>query len=130
MTKMSKQEVFKSIYENHNHSWYEDLVMRNKDRLNNSALFFRGTRISYGEFFDLVIDYARSLKYYNIQKGDEFVVCLRQTPDYPILVAAASLIGAKINLIAPDFDKDYIAKIINNASAKIVLVSDWDLATI
>lgn len=71
MTKMSKQEVFKSIYENHNHSWYEDLVMRNKDRLNNSALFFRGTRISYGEFFDLVIDYARSLKESIIKRIDE-----------------------------------------------------------
>lgn len=129
MKKMSRSEAMKSIIEEHNHSWYEDLYMRNKDNKEKVALFFRGTKITYGEFFGMVEAYAKSLKQNGVNKGNEFVACLRQTPDYPVLVAAASLIGAKINLIAADFDKDYLAQIINNASAKIVLVNDWDFVT-
>ena len=91
---------------------------------------FRGTKITYEQFFKMVKIYAKALKQMGVGKGDEFVACLRQTPDYPVLVAAASLIGAKINLIAADFNQDYIAQIINNASAKVVLVDDWDFAKI
>ncbi|MBQ3028660.1 MAG: acyl--CoA ligase [Lachnospiraceae bacterium] len=126
MKKMSYKEVKESIIRNHNHSWYEDIYVRNKDNKEKTALFFRGTNVTYSEFFDMVEDYAKALKQYGVSKGDEFVACLRQTPDYPVLVAAASLIGAKINLIAADFDKDYVVQIIENADADIVLVADWD----
>ncbi len=129
LKKMSREEVKKSILKYHNHSWYEDVYMRNRKNLGKVALFYRGTKITYGEFFKMVEDYARALKTYGIKKGDEFVACLRQTPDYPALVAAASLIGAKINLIAADFNQDYIAQIIHSANADIVLVDDWDFAT-
>lgn len=130
MKKIPTEVVLNDIYENHNHSWYEELYDRNKNNLEKTAMFFRGTKISYGQFFDMVESYAKSLKQYGVNKGDEFVACLRQTPDYPVLVAAASLIGAKINLVAPDFDKDYLAEIINKANSKIVLVADWDFSTV
>lgn len=130
MSKMTKKEVMDSILKDHNHSWYDDLYMRNKDNLESVALLFRGTKITYGEFFDIANDYARSLKQYGIKKGDEFVACLRQTPDYPILVAAASLIGAKIILVAADFHKDFLSNLINGANSKIVLVNDWDFSKI
>jgi acyl-CoA synthetase (AMP-forming)/AMP-acid ligase II len=91
-------------------------------------MFYRGTTFSYGDFFDLVNQYAAALKQVGLSKGDEFVACLRLTPDYPVLVGAASLTGTVINLISSDFDKDYIAQIINNSSAKFVLTTDWDLA--
>lgn len=122
--------VLKEIEENRNHSWYEELYERNKNNLDKNALYFRGDYLTYGEFFTLVQDYAKALKANGVDKGDEFVACLRQTPDYPILVAAASLIGAKVNLVAPDFDKDYLAEIINNASAKLVLCDDWDFSKV
>lgn len=127
---MPKCEVMRSIINDHNHSWYDDLYMRNKDNLEKIALLFRGTKITYGEFFDMVDDYAKSLKQYGLSKGDEFVACLRQTPDYPVLVAAASLIGAKIILVAPDFHKDFLSDLINNASSKIVFINDWDFAKV
>lgn len=128
MKKMLREEVFKSIMENHNHSWYDDLYMRNKSNLDKPAMFYRGTTYTYAQFFEMVNDYAKSLKQYGISKGDEIVACLKQTPDYPVLVAAVSLIGATINLVAADFDSDYLAQIINKASAKIVLVDDWDFS--
>lgn len=132
--KFSKKDkvkmVLNDIEKNHNHSWFKEIYIRNKNNKEKYAMFFRGNKITYGEFFELVKDYSKALKYYGIKKGDEFVACLRQTPDYPILVAAASLIGAKVNLIAADFDKDYIAQIINKAGSKIVLIDDWDFSTL
>lgn len=130
MKKMRRREVKESILKNHNHSWYEDIYMRNKDNKEKVSMFFRGTQITYGEFFEMVNSYAKALKQYGVNKGDEFVACLRCTPDYPVLVAAASLIGAKINLINSEFNLDYIAQIINKANAKIVFVTDWDFAAV
>lgn len=127
---MPWSKVRESIIKEHNHSWYEDIYLRNKDNKKKIAMFFRGTEITYQEFFDMVIMYARSLKQYGVNKGDEFVACLKQTPDYPVLVAAASLIGAVINLISADFNLDYISQIINCANSKIVFVDDWDFANI
>ncbi len=127
---MTREEVEKSIVEEHNHSWFEDIYMRNINNQDKVSMFYRGSTYTYGDFFEMVQTYAKALKQYGVEKGTEFVACLRQTPDYPVLVAAASLIGAKINLIAPDFDLDYIADIIDNADAKIVLVDDWDFSKI
>ena len=130
MKTISKEIMFEDIKENHDHSWFEEVFLRNKDNVDKVALLYRGSKYTYGEFFKYVFEYAKALKSYGINKGDEFVVCLRQSPDYPILVAAASYIGAKINLIAPDFDKDYIAEIMDKADSSIVLVHNWDFATI
>lgn len=120
------EEVMESIRKYHNHSWYEDIYMRNKERKNHVALFFRNSTYTYGEFFETTEKYARSLKSLGISKGDEFVACLQQTPDYPLLTAAASLVGAKINLINSSFDIDYIGDIILRANANVLFVSDWD----
>ena len=128
MNMMSREEVMKSILKDHNHSWFEDVYMRNKDRSNCIALTYRGSKYTYGDFFNMVKAYTKALKSYGIEKGTEFVACLEQTPDYPVLVAAASYIGAKINLVNANFDSDYMASIISKADAKIVLVADWDLA--
>ncbi len=112
-----RQSVLDDIWENHNHSWYEELYERNKNNANKTAFFFRGTQVAYAEFFNMVENYARALKQFGVNKGDEFVACLRSTPDYPVLVAAASLIGAVINPISAEFNLNYIAEIINNTSA-------------
>jgi len=130
MGKMSRSEVMESIMKDHNHSWYDDLCMRNKNNLDSVAMLFRGTKITYGEFFTMVNNYAKSLKQFGLRKGDEFVACLRQTPDYPVLVAAASLIGAKIILVAPDFHKDFLSDLIDNSNSKIVFVDDWDFVKV
>ncbi len=121
-----KKYVEKDVLENRNHSWYDEIYMRNKDNMDNIALFFRGSEFTYRQFFDMVTDYAKALKHYGVKKGDSFVACLKQTPDYPVLVAAASMIGATIKLIAVDFDKDYIAQIVNAAESRVVFVADWD----
>lgn len=130
MKKMERKEVFESIEKEHNLSWFEDIYKRNKNNTESVALFFRGNKYTYNDFFKMVFDYANALKKYGIKKGDEFVACLKQTPDYPALVAAASLLGATCNLICADFDKGYITEIIEKANSGLVFVDDWDLNAI
>lgn len=122
--KWTHEEILSELEEDHNHSWFEEVFERNQNRRDKPSMFYRGTTFSYGDFFDLVYQYAAALKQVGLSKGDEFVACLRLTPDYPVLVGAASLTGTVINLISSDFDKDYIAQIINNSSAPIVK-STW-----
>lgn len=125
------QTVREDLYKNHNHSWYKEIYERNKKGLNRTAMVYRGNRnISYGELFSLSEKYGKALKYYGVNPKDEFIACLRLTPDYPILVAAASLINAKVNLIAPFFCDEFLCDIVIKSHAKVVLVNDWDFATI
>lgn len=128
MRKKTWKEVERDISKKHNHSWYDEIYERNQNNLDKNAISFRGTNITYSQFFEMVNDYAKALRQKGIKKGDEFVACLRLTPDYPVLVAAASMIGAKINLISAEFDKDYISDIINRANSNIILVNDWDFS--
>ena len=58
----SLDEVWESILKDHNHSWYEDIYLRNKDRKEHIALFYRNSTYSYGEFFEMAEKYAKSLK--------------------------------------------------------------------
>ena len=137
MKVMHKDEVTRSILKEHNHSWYEDIRERNKNNLSKIAFFFRGNKISYGEYFDLVegkendetsASYAKGLKQFGINKGDEFIAVLRQTPDYPILTSAASYTGSVINLMPPDLNEDYMVDMINHSSGKVVFINNWDFA--
>ena len=128
--RMSVEEVITELEKNHNHSLYEEIYERSQSRLDKTAMLFRGTEISYGEMLDLVSQYAKALKQQGLKKGDEYVVCLRPTPDYPVLVLAASLIGATINLVNADFDPNYLTEIIDRADSSFILVNDWDFAKV
>lgn len=129
-SRLSFDEVMKDIEINHNHSWYHELLQRNEGNMEKVAIRFRTTEYSYGWFFKKIIEYSKALRFFGIKKGDEFVAILQQTPDYPILVAAASLIGAQVNLVSAAFDKDYIASIINHAGSSVVIIDDWDFVEV
>lgn len=130
MKTMTKEEALESVKKEHNHSWFEDIKMRNKNNLDSPAFLYRANKITYREFIDAVEkEFAPALKQAGIKKGDEFVCCVRQTPDYPIIFGASSLTGAVPMFINDAFDKDFIAKLINESSSKITFVSDWDFVS-
>ena len=45
--KPTSKEILKDIEKNHNHSWYEELYTRNKNNLDDVAIFYRGYKIFY-----------------------------------------------------------------------------------
>lgn len=118
------ERVLKDLEENHNHSWYEEIYNRNKDNLEDIALIYRGNKITYGQMFEQMKIYAKSLKSVGIGKNSEIPVCMSNTPELVYLLGAASMIGAKLNIFADDFDPEYIKEIIDQCDSKIIFVED------
>ena len=118
------RNAMKEIESNRNHSWYEEIYERNKNRLDSVALIYRDNEVTYQEMFDKMQEVAKSLLEYGIKKGDEIPICLGNTPELVYLMGAASMIGAKVNIFGPKFSPDYVTKIINETNSSIVFIED------
>ena len=117
-------QALADLEKNRNHSWFEEIYQRNKEHLDSSALWYRGNEISYKEMFSRMQELASSLKSYGLKKDDEIPICLSNTPELVYLMGAASIIGAKINIFGPKFDKDYVIKILNSTKSPIIFLED------
>lgn len=116
-------QAFEELQRNHDHSWYKEIIRRNRN-LDKEAVFYRGTRISYGMMIKKADDLAEVLRTFGIQKGKEIVVCMSNIPELIYLLLAANRIGAVLNLISKDFDKEYLRMICNMSNSEILFVSD------
>ena len=112
--KLKVKSVFEELEKNHNHSLYEEVYERNKDNLDNEAIFYRGRSISYRKLFDIVGQYAKSFTAMGINEKSEIPMCISNTPELIYMLLAASYVGAKINIFGTEFDDNYITEIINN----------------
>lgn len=123
--KITTEEVLKDIYENHNHSWFTEIKNRSQNHLSKVALKYRGLNITFGEYIEQCEKvWAPALKKANIGKGTEIVACISSTPEFCYLFGAASIVGAKINVVSDEFDKDYLYDICNSASSKYIFVGE------
>lgn len=112
------------LEEIHNHSWYEELYMRNEKRLDSYSISYRGNKVTFREMFAKMNEVAKALKAYGIKKGDEVPVCLSNTPEMLYLMGGLSIIGAKINVFGPKFDPEYVTKILNETYSPIMFIED------
>lgn len=121
----NKNNIYlKEIEENHNHSLFEEIFLRRKSDSSKVALFYRGTKITYGELENKVYEYAKALKSSGIKKDDEIAICMSNCPELVYLLGAISIIGAQANIFGDEFDRKYITEIINECSADIMFVTD------
>ena len=118
------ENVLKDIEEHHNWSWIKEIYERNKKNMEATAIFYRGNKIKYSEFFQKSIDYAKSLKTLGVKKGDEIPICIANCPEYLYILGGISMIGAKANVFGSGFDKEYIKQIINQSNSSILFASD------
>lgn len=118
------QKILRDIDLNHNHSWIKEIWNRNKNNLKNTAIFYRGQKFSYEDFFVNSYKFARALKTNGLKKGQEFICCIENTPEFPFIMGAASILGARVNLLSADMDQDYLINIINNATSPFIFVTD------
>ena len=124
------EKVISDVRENRNWSWYKELLFRNKDNLDNVALFYRGNEISYRDMFLKMIGYAKSLKTMGVKKGDEIPVCMSNTPEFVYLLGAISMIGASANIFGEDFEKDHILEILDGCNTDLLFIEDNKLLKI
>lgn len=116
--------AIKDLYENHNHSWYNELLIRNRNNLQKEALFYRGNSITYDQMFKEANKLISALSNYGLQKGDEVLMCVSNSPEMVYLLLACSRLGLKPNIFGADFDKEYIKEIIASSNNKIIFASD------
>lgn len=121
------RKILNEIDLNHNYPWIKEIWERNKERLDSVAIKYRGNTFTYEDFFINSYKYAKSLKSYGIKKGDEFICCLENTPEFPFIMGATSIVGAKVNLLSSDMDKEYLKQIINNATSNLIFVSEKNI---
>lgn len=116
--------ALKNIERDNNHSWYQELLNRNKDNMNETALFYRGRKITFQEMFNNSDKLAKSLYSEGIRKGDEIPACLANTPETVYLLLAVNKIGAKANLFGADFAPEYLNTILNDCTDKVFFATD------
>lgn len=125
-TKSGRKAIaaLKMIEDNNNHSWYNELYNRAQNNMNDTALFYRGNKISFKEMFLKADNLAKALVESGVKYGDEIPACISNTPELVYLMLAANKIGAKLNLFGAQFDKKYINEILDGCTKKIFFASD------
>ena len=124
--KISKkvQKALSDLDNSHNHCWAMEMYLRNKDNLDNIALNYRGTKVTYKEMFEKTFIYAKALKEMGYQKNDEIPMCITNIPSFIYLFLASSFIGAKINVVGDWFNENYLVEILNKTNSKTVFIDD------
>ncbi len=122
--KTDLDKIFKEIHENRDHSWIEDILIRNKDNLSGPALFYRGTTISYEEMFENIIKTTKALIEMGVKQYDEVPMCVANCPEMIYFLGALNLIGARPNIFGADFDKKYIKEIVSSCNSKLFIATD------
>lgn len=118
------EEAFDDLYKNHNHSWFDEVYLRNKYNLDRTALFYRGKKISYATMFNEASKLISALSNFGLRKGDEVPMCVSNTPELVYLLLACSALGLKPNIFGADFEQEYIKEIVNTSNNKIMFISD------
>ena len=81
-------------------------------------------RLTYGELFDKVKEFANALLKLGIRKGDRVALYLPMVPELAIAMMACARIGAIHSIIFAGFSANALADRIVDASAKMVITSD------
>lgn len=116
--------ALEDLQQNHNHSWYDEVMDRNKENMNMPAISYRGNEVTYKKMKENSIDYIKSLKAMGISKGREIIACMANIPETIYLMLAANRIGAIINFICENFDPEYLKKIVMPQNEKVIFISD------
>lgn len=121
---LTNEEILREIQEKHNHSWYDEIYLRNKDNLDDVALIYRGYKVTYREMFAKMDEYAKAFKQNGVQQHMEVPVCISNTPELVYILGGISKIGAQVNIFNEEFDKEYITEIIDGCDSDFIIVED------
>lgn len=125
------QKILFDIDENRNHSWIKEIWdnCTKYSMFDDTSIVYRESIFTYRDFFIRSYKLAQSLKYYGFCKGQTIVAAMENTPEFPFLMAAVSMIGGKVNLVSSEFEKEYLEDMLVSSESQLVFVSDMSLAT-
>ncbi len=81
-------------------------------------------KLTYGELFDKVKQFANALKKIGVEKGDRVAIYLPMVPELAIAMMACARIGAIHSIVFAGFSATALADRVVDAEAKVVITSD------
>ena len=103
---------------------YSFLKEVNKNRLNDTALYYYGARITVKKLIERIDECADAFAALGVKRGDTVSLLSASTPESIAALYALNKMGATVNAIDPRLDKNSIAKMIRGSGSKILLVID------
>ncbi|MBN3036405.1 MAG: acetate--CoA ligase [Bacteroidales bacterium] len=81
-------------------------------------------RMTYGELYEKVCQFANALKKIGIKKGDRVAIYLPMIPELPVAMLACARIGAIHSIVFAGFSSNSLADRIIDAESNLVITSD------
>lgn len=100
---------------------YQYLYECNKDNLNDIALNYFGTRISYKNLFENIDTVAKSFVALGVKKGDIVTLLLLNQPETVYCAYALNKIGAVINMVSVLASENELVNYIQEANSNVVV---------
>ncbi len=94
------------------------------DDLDFYAINYFGNRIRYYDFFKRVNLISKSLKFWNVNKGDIVSICMPNTPEAVEMFYACNKIGAVADMIHPLSAANEIKFYLNESKSRILMLYD------
>ncbi|MBM3435600.1 MAG: AMP-binding protein, partial [Bacteroidetes bacterium] len=81
-------------------------------------------KLTYGELFDKVKQFANALLKIGVKKGDRVAIYLPMVPELPVAMLACARIGAIHSIVFAGFSANSLADRIIDAESNVVITSD------
>lgn len=114
------------IEKDYNRSLYSTLKERwqYKDYWTREMVFYRGNVLTAEKVFEMADQLAGAMVACGVEVGDEIGCCLTNHPVVPVLMLAASKIGAKVNFFGSHYDPVFVEQILSEVSDKLFIATD------
>ena len=103
---------------------YQYLKSKNSKHLNENAINYFGTNITYDTLFKRIERCADAFYSIGVREGDIVSYVTVSIPETVVAMYALNKIGAVSNFIDPRMDIDSIKRVINNVKSDIVIIVD------
>ena len=103
---------------------YQNIYEHNKEHLEDIALVYFGTRMTYGKMFEEIEKTATAFANYGVKKEDKVILFTSSTPEIVIAVLALNKIGAVANMINPLFEEEQIIARVNETEATLMIAME------
>lgn len=103
---------------------YSFLKEANKNRLQQTAIYYYGTKITVKKFIEMIDECADAFATLGVKAGNTVSLLSASTPESIMAVYALNKIGATINAIDPRMDVKSISRMVQNAGSEILIAID------
>lgn len=103
---------------------YDLIYERNKDHLDDIALNYYQSKITYGQMFENIEKAAKAFSAIGVKRGDIVIVCMVNTPEMVYIVYALNRLGAVANMVDPRTNIQGLHEYICESNSRVVVTID------